>query len=460
MPVVAHSKEGLLLDAFNDSGTGVPCQRYVLEGSRISWLHDARLSYYDLKEKKILLEMDVDDPKEIRMAEDGSIVGVLTYKNELLVLNAEGVNFRASGVSEFRVSSGLLAFMSQGSFVIHKIRGSRVIEEELHCSKIAILSFCVFRDFVALATKKLAKDGKHRILRIDGDAIDVMGCYDTIQNFSVKAHPSEKYLLFLLTTSYLKGGYFAESDIYFYNVEKKRIVKIDCEKVHHFTFLSGGFAICHGSQPSDVSIFSLSCRQISKLPRGTRNIVAFNQQENMAACCGFGNLSGDIEVFDTKAGRSMAKFAVLGASLVHWECNGTYFYISTTNYFQEDNRITMYDYYGRVVGERRFSSLISSQAYGEREDFIELEAPKHVAVKKEARYVPPSLKGMEAPVPASKPVRPRPRERTKEEVLHDLEMIQKLKERMRAGEELSIKELNLILREPRLSSELKKFIAE
>jgi translation initiation factor 2A len=458
MPIVAHSNEGLTPDAFDESCGKFPCQKYALEADKLSWFHNNRLRYYDLTARRMILETDVDDPKEIKIANDGSVVGVLTHKGMLLVLNAEGVNFRAHNVSEFRLSSGLLAFTSQGSFLIHEIRDTEVCEKGFHSSRIAVLSFCVFGSLVFLATRKLAKDGKHKLLRISRQQIEVLGSYDAVQGFSAKAHPSEKFFLLFLTTSYLKGSYFAESDVYFYDAEKNSSTKINCGRVHHFTFLSGGFAVCHGNQPSDVSVFDLDCRQIFRLPRGTRNVAAFNHQESMAVCCGFGNLSGDIEVFDVKARRSVAKFAVLGASLADWECSGAYFYVSTTNYFQEDNRITMYDYYGRAVGERRFSSLFSAQAYGEKRDFVNLNAPKQAAAKKETRYVPPSLRGARTPAMAGRPVQPR--ERTKEEILADLETIQRLKERMENGEELDIKELNLILRESKLISELNGPAAE
>lgn len=155
---------------------------------------------------------------------------------------------------------------------------------------------------------------------------------------------------------------------------------------------------------------------------------------------------------------------MLGASLVDWENNGSYFYVSTTNYFQEDNKISKYDYFGRLIEEKKYKSLVSSTVYGAPEPFIQLTAPDEILVPKTEKYIPPHLRQPESSVKPKKKVEkpaqamPKPEPvRTKADVEKDLQRVADLKEQLKNGVELSITDINFILKEGRLKVELGKF---
>lgn len=461
MPIVALSEKGLNLNAFDNINETIECDNYVTASNIIVWFKNNQIKLYDLKNKKILFETEIKEPKKIKISSNGCYAGVLNYEGYLKVFTEKGIKFEKQNVVGFKISNGLLGYISDGDIVIHKI-SDEVCEEPIYKSKTALVGYKVFDDFAILATKKLAKDGKHKILKVSKNLVDSLASFDAIQSFSGKIHESGKIVLLTISTNYVKNSYFAESDVYLYNTDENKFKKLSIKNVHSCAILKDSFVVCYGNQPSEVAIFDLQGNQTSKFPKGIRNKIFINQHENIAVFGGFDNLSGDIEVYDMKDKKLLSKLNVLGASLIDWDTTGSYFYVSTTNYFQEDNKITLYDYFGRTIKEIKFESLSSSKSYGEVENFIELEPPAEPIVKKQTRYIPPSLRGginIKNHLPKTAPVKTEAKSpvRTKEDVLKDLKLVNELKEKMKKGEELSVKDLNFILRESKFNSELKKF---
>lgn len=463
MPVVAHSERGLAIDVFGKNRE-FECDYYALEAGRISWVRRGETRYYDLEGDRMVLELEIDEPREIKMSPNGLHVGVLTSRNELVVFDEGGVRLRVRDISKFRMSNELLAYVSQSSFHAHRIGVDGVCSEPFHTSRISMLEFFVSGRFIFVATKRLEKDSQHKLLRIDGDAVDVLLSVDKLHGFSMKTHADGSHMLLLVMTSYVNNSYFPESDLYFHDAERGGLKRLECETTHYYTFMSRGFAVCHGPQPAEVTVYDLECSVSFRFPKGARNRVFFNQHENIVVFSGFDNLSGDIEVYDAVSRKLVSKFNVLGASLVNWKEDGSHFYVSTTSYFQEDNRITLYDYYGRVVDERRFESLGSVAVYGKTMPFVRLEQPSELIIESQKRYIPPSAAKAGSRKKSERTEKPkvdrlRVVEKTvsREEIVGELEEIRMLKDKMKTGEELSVKELNLILKEPRLASELRRF---
>ncbi|KAH9410594.1 eukaryotic translation initiation factor eIF2A [Ordospora pajunii] len=474
MPIAAHCEKGLSFDVFKRDAPWIECDCYCIESSKVAWSSGNSVKYYDLKKHEMIFEMDVDMPREIKISEDGENVGILASKGDLVLFGCHGVKMKAFGVSKFRLSNDILAYASNGSFLIHKI-GEGASKEAFHNSKVSLLDFYISGEYVFLATKKLEKDGCHKILRIGENVLDVLYSLPVLQGFSLKSSRTKEQMLFLLMTSYVNNSYFPESDLFLYDGGRNRFASLGYADVHSYVFLSDGFAVCHGSQPSDVCVHELDGRLKYKFPEGVRNRMFFNHHENLVVFAGFDNLSGDIEVFCVSSRRLISKFNVLGASVVNWSENGSYFYVSTTSYFQEDNRTTLYDYFGRIIDERSFDALISVSMYGDAEVFVKLTQPSKLAIEVEKKYVPPSIhefrsKGAARETRDRRDPRKRdshdaknvprsiakPKECTKESILNDLDEIMCLKAKMKNGEELSTKELNLILKEAKLRSDLKK----
>lgn len=471
MPIAAHCENGLTLDVFGSFAAWFGCDYYCLESDKVAWAKGNQVKYYDLKSKEMLMEMEMERPREIRMSGSGRAVGILSSRGEMVVLGKGGVKLRAQGVSRFRLSDKLLAYAANGSFLIHGIDGDEVEEEPFHTSRVSMLEFFVSGEHVFLATKRLERDGEHKLLRIGRGPVEVLHSLKELQGFSMKTHVSGGHALVLLMTSYVNDSYFPEVDLYVYDAGKGSFKSVGYSPVHSYVFLSDGFAVCHGAQPSSVSVHGLDGRYKYSFPEGARNRIFFNQHENIVVFAGFDNLSGDIEVFDVASRKLLAKFNVLGASLVDWKEDGSHFYVSTTSYFQEDNGIVVYDYYGRRVDERRFESLVSARGYGETEAFVCLEKPEKPIIEVQQRYVPPSVHSAVARRAGAKPLhkkgaakRPepavqvqvqRPKESIRAELVEALKEVEALKSRMGSGEDLSVKELNMILKESKLRSELK-----
>ncbi|MCZ6913193.1 MAG: hypothetical protein O7C59_00810, partial [Rickettsia endosymbiont of Ixodes persulcatus] len=135
---------------------------------------------------------------------------------------------------------------------------------------------------------------------------------------------------------------------------------------------------------------------------------------------------------------------------------------------KEDNSIAMYDYYGRIINKREFSSLTKSEWVGEVENFKRLEKPEKLKVAEETVYVLPSFGNLKRKTFKKKGVVSQPKQKKNEKVTSEdvnrsiddikkeLECIQDIKEKQEKGTSLSVDELNKLLRESSLVSELKR----
>lgn len=106
-----------------------------------------------------------------------------------------------------------------------------------------------------------------------------------------------------------------------------------------------------------------------------------------------------------------------------------------------DNRVRVYDYYCRLVGEKTFDELVECRFAGKERQFRPLaNPPAKIKVEKKAAYIPPSLrKGLQkeevewksahivkAPAPGKT-------ERA-EEIKRELQEVEDLKRRLDSGE--------------------------
>ena len=83
----------------------------------------------------------------------------------------------------------------------------------------------------------------------------------------------------------------------------------------------------------------------------------------------------------------------MGASLASWLNDDSHFMIAITSYFKSDNKIVIYDYFGRIIKSKNYESLISADVYGNPEPTVEFKRPEEI-LKPEvvAAYVPRHLR--------------------------------------------------------------------
>lgn len=286
--------------------------------------------------------------------------------------------------------------MKQTEILFYKILRLEVF----HKSVFNYQKYFVLKDFCLLSTNKMKNqdnEEEFNIIKIDGEGKTEIGSFKSLVDMKCKGSPDVcgKYILVNLSTSYVKNSYFASTILYLYDVQNNSFERVNkLSNILDFVFIKNGFCVIYGNQPAYVTSFNYDLTLRDKFPKGVRNRVYFNHQQTHIVLAGFEQLAGNVEPYDVKSKEKFSSANELSASKIKWDITGSYYYVSTLKYLKEDNRITMYDYYGRKVDCANFDCLSNIASYGALKEFVVLPAPteKFVEVQEEA-YVPAILKG-------------------------------------------------------------------
>jgi len=78
------------------------------------------------------------------------------------------------------------------------------------------------------------------------------------------------------------------------------------------------FAVVYGYMPARATLFNKKCESVFDFGTGPRNMVLFNPIGNLLLLGGFGNLRGNIEIWDVMGKKKAAQFEAPDATDVKW----------------------------------------------------------------------------------------------------------------------------------------------
>lgn len=471
MTVIALCERGLVIDLFSNAETTYPSETYAYSSNTIFSYWNGVLAFYNAKQKSTIKEYKIEDCKQLQISECGCFGGALTLKKDLLIYSHDKELFLHKDINAFSLSSVFVSFSRTSTLYVHKITDSEMKTFS------NVFYFKAFREFMVIVQKvKSGEQGGFK-LQIWKDSVVADFMLETLERLDTKTDGNGNFL-FLVTARYVSNSYYGHDHLYFFNIDSLSFREVDVlDPPLFFSFLESRFVVCSGHQPSLVSIYDYQCSVVKSFPSGVRNRVFFNAHMNLVAFCGFENLAGNIEIYDVQTLKVITKLKVLGASLFSWSPNGSYFIVSVTNYMKEDNRIMMYDYYGREISKVGFSNLVKSEWIGESEGFVRLERPEKLNLEEETAYVVPSFGPLRSAASAPSAARrrspassanarkipkppPQGAELSINDVIRELDDIQNIKEKQEKGAVLSVAELNKLLRENSLLKCLKNLEAE
>ncbi|KAF7682474.1 Eukaryotic translation initiation factor 2A [Astathelohania contejeani] len=453
--IVALSENGLQLDILKSPESKIKCERCDVDKNIILYSDAESVNFHD--GYKIIGTHKVTDVKQIKLA--GKYGCALKYDRTMLVFDKDNILYSCSDVDRFKLSDKLVAYVSKSELFVCEINAHKI--SDIIFKKPSILDFEIFGNFFVFTTRKKHKNSQEiQTFEIhQKDNLVFSQPFNNIEAMKIKYDGFDAFIV-QITTKYVNNSYFGASSLFFYHKKTWKEVK-KCDNVHFFTFIEGGFAVCYGDQPADVVTMDYSLNVKSKFPSGIRNRIYYNPHFNLVCFAGFDNLSGDIELYDVKSNKLISKFRVLGASCVDWSPCGSYLSISITNFLKVDNKILVYDYYGRKLSEMHFEKLFFVRWIGEKENFMELEKPQSLNIDVIEHYVPPSLRnpGKARVSVAKKPRTPKQPAIKKQTPIKrkesidaslleaELEQIKNLKVKLERGENLTVEEMNKILSE-------------
>jgi translation initiation factor 2A len=173
-------------------------------------------------------------------------------------------------------------------------------------------------------------------------------------------------LIVLAQTEVDKTGksYYGETTLYLLSANGGFDSRIDLDKegpIHDVTWSpkSNSFAVVYGYMPAKTVIFNAKAQVVHTLPLGPRNTVLFSPHGRFMLVAGFGNLAGQMDIYDLE--KDFAKICTIeasNASVCEWSPDGTHILTATTSpRLRVDNGIRIWHASGPLVYNEDLNEL-------------------------------------------------------------------------------------------------------
>lgn len=145
-----------------------------------------------------------------------------------------------------------------------------------------------------------------------------MTCCDRIE---AKWSPDGRSVLLLATADVDKtgGSYYGKTQLHYMDASGEgALVGLAKDgpvySVEWSPAMESNFAVVYGYMPAKATLFNRKCQPMADFGCGPRNLAMFNPQGTLLYLGGFGNLSGQTEVWDLASKRKVAEFATTDAT--------------------------------------------------------------------------------------------------------------------------------------------------
>lgn len=165
-------------------------------------------------------------------------------------------------------------------------------------------------------------------------------------------------------------SYFGESRLYLLSVDGKVDTAVTMNNDTNIVDVGWNpagteFVAIGGHQPATAALFDVRGKPICTIGTGPYNTVRWNPQGRFILLAGFGNLPGDIRLWERsttdKACTAMGATRSECSVLVEWAPCGRFFLTaSVAPRMRVDNRISVFTYYAREVHTMPYDELRSA----------------------------------------------------------------------------------------------------
>lgn len=173
-------------------------------------------------------------------------------------------------------------------------------------------------------------------------------------------------LIVLAQTEVDKTGksYYGETTMYLLSANGGFDSRIDLDKegpIHDVTWSprSNSFAVVYGYMPAKTVVFNSKAQAIHTFALGPRNTVLFSPHGRFVLVAGFGNLAGQMDIYDLE--KDYAKICTIeasNASVCEWSPDGKHILTATTSpRLRVDNGVRIWHAAGQLMYNEDMNEL-------------------------------------------------------------------------------------------------------
>lgn len=151
-------------------------------------------------------------------------------------------------------------------------------------------------------------------------------------------------------------SYYGETNLYLMTVAGNYDCRVQLDKegpIHDVTWSTDSkeFGVVYGFMPAKTTIFDNRANVVHQLPSGPRNTILFSPHARFVLVAGFGNLQGQIDIYDRVTGmRKISTIESSNPSICEWSPDGRHILTATTSpRLRVDNGVMIWHYTGELM---------------------------------------------------------------------------------------------------------------
>ncbi|EGF84373.1 hypothetical protein BATDEDRAFT_18651 [Batrachochytrium dendrobatidis JAM81] len=150
-------------------------------------------------------------------------------------------------------------------------------------------------------------------------------------------------------------SYYGETSLYYLSITGNFDCKVTLDKpgpVHDVCWAPNAkeFVVVYGTMPAKATLFDHRANPMYEFGNAARNQVKFNSHGRFLFIGGFGNLAGDMDIWDRRSFKKMCTIKASNSSSCDWAPDGKHIMTSTLyKRLKVDNGIKIWHYTGALV---------------------------------------------------------------------------------------------------------------
>ncbi|KAJ9100082.1 hypothetical protein QFC19_005762 [Naganishia cerealis] len=148
---------------------------------------------------------------------------------------------------------------------------------------------------------------------------------------SLKWNKTGNIALFLTTSDIDNSGksYYGETNLYLINLNGQYECKVTVEKegpIHDFCWNpnSREFVVTYGYVPARTTLFDSKANEIHSFGTEARNFLKYQPQGKLLLSAGFGNLNGNVDIWDLRSRKKVCEFSAPNSTVCEWSPCGRF----------------------------------------------------------------------------------------------------------------------------------------